>query len=203
MRVMIALLVFSSIMLTVVAAAEGCPVLISAECEGGWAWFGLRHDDANVGQGQSATLPCNTYLLDVEFMFRNSGNPNGGVPALLTGDEIHVTVMDTDGNVYGDAVATMPWDVGEDWITFSFGGIFLEAGFYHFAAWTDVPRQCSFAFCPGQDPYPDGDRIASLDGLAGPWFDFDHEVPFRIYLDNGPVSSETTTWSEVRSTYRP
>ena len=35
------------------ALAQDCPDLIEADCGGGTAWFGLRHDGANVGQGHT------------------------------------------------------------------------------------------------------------------------------------------------------
>ena len=167
----------------ILALAQDCPDLIFAECGGGSAYFGLRWDGANIGQGQTVLLPCPAYLLGVEFYFFNNGNPNGGVPPLVQGDPLYVTVMDLDMNIFGTATAPMPFNVGEDWILFPFDSLELAAGLYLFAAYTDVPGQCSFAFCPGQDPYPDGERYASLNGLAGPWVPWYgiHDVPFRVY----------------------
>ena len=36
---------------------------IELDCGGGTAWFGLRHDGANVAQGQSVTMPCDGAIL--------------------------------------------------------------------------------------------------------------------------------------------
>ena len=74
-------------------------------CDGGWAWFGLRHDGANVGQGHTLTLPCDGAPVSVEFQFSITGNPNGGVPSMIAGDEIHVVYMDADENPITTATA--------------------------------------------------------------------------------------------------
>jgi hypothetical protein len=184
------------------APANECPELIAVDCGGGSAWFGLRGDGANIAQGQTVTLPCDTYLLAVEFKFVNTGNPNGNVPSMVTGDPIYVTVFDLDMNDYGTATGLMPFDVGEDWIMFDFGQLPLDAGLYLMAAWTDVPRQCNVRFCPDQDPYPVGERYGSWDGYTGPWFPWYgiDDVPFRVYLDE-PVDAESATWSGVKATY--
>jgi hypothetical protein len=185
------------------AIADDCPSLISAECGGSSAWFGLRWDGAIVSQGQTVLLPCNANLLGVEFKFVNDGQPGGSVPPMITGDPIFVTVLDLNMNEYVTAMAPMPFDVGNDWIMFEFDNLELEAGLYLFAAWTDVPRHCSVPFCPDQGPYPDGERYGSVDGLAGPWFPWygSDDVPFRVYLDTGPVSTEAMTWAAVKSMY--
>ena len=47
--------------------ADECPDLLEADCSGGTSWFGLRHDGANVGQGQTATLICDSAVLGVYF----------------------------------------------------------------------------------------------------------------------------------------
>ena len=97
-RLSIAVAVAVAVAMAGPAWSGPCPDLISAECGGGSAWFGLRGDGANIGQGQTVTLPCDTAVLGVEFMFQGAGNPNGAVPSMVAGDEIHVVLMDADRN---------------------------------------------------------------------------------------------------------
>ena len=175
--------------LTVLLVAGGaqaqCPDLIEVDCGGGWAWFGLRHDGANVAQGHSLTLPCDGAPIAVEFQFQVTGNPNGGVPSMVAGDEIHVAFLDADDNFIMSATAAVPADVFTGWISFEFPpGMTVPDGQYKALAYTTVERQCSFAFCPDQDVYDGGTRLASLGGLDGPWFDFAHDAPMRFHIDS-------------------
>jgi hypothetical protein len=186
------------------AGALPCPNLISTECTGGSAWFGLRWDGANVGQGQTVLLPCEAVLTSVEFYVINTGQPNGGVPPMLAGDPISVTVFDPAMVPIATATANMPMNVGEGWIPFIFDSVTLGPGLYLFAAYTDVPRQASFRFCPTGDSYPDGERFSSLGGLGGPWFPNSGTIddPFRVHLLNGPVATQESTWGSVKALYR-
>jgi hypothetical protein len=189
------------------AVAQGCPDLLEADCGGGTAWFGLRHDGANIGQGQTVTLDCETAVLSVEFLFQVTGMPNGEVPSMIAGDEIHVVLMDADGNHLASATTAVPADVFTDWLEFSFPEDFVvPAGQYQLAAYTTVERQCAFAFCVGDgaDDYDGGQRIVSLNGIDGPWFDFGtgHDVPFRLHLDSGSVANEVNAWGSVKGLYR-
>ena len=181
-----------------------CPDLISAECGGGSAWFGLRGDGANVGQGQTVLLPCDALLTSVEFYLLNNGQPNQGVPPMVAGDPISVTVFDAAMVPVATATAAMPLDVGEGWISFIFDSAPLSPGLYLFAAYTDVPRQASMRFCPTGDAYPDGARHSSLGGLGGPWFPNGAMMddPFRVHLINGPTPTESGTWGSVKALYR-
>jgi hypothetical protein len=198
----------STIVLAVVVAGPAwsvpCPDLISAECGGGSAWFGLRGDGANIGQGQTVLLPCEAVLTSVEFYLINNGQPNGGVPPMLMGDPISVTVFDQNMLPRGTATALMPADVGEGWLPFVFVSVTLDPGLYLLVAYTDVPRQASFRFCPSGDAYPDGERYSSLNGLAGPWFPNSGTIddPFRVHLINGPTDTEAGTWGSVKNLYR-
>ena len=199
-----------SIVIVVVVAMVGpawsgpCPDLISAECGGGSAWFGLRWDGANIGQGQTVLLPCEALLTSVEFYLINNGQPNAGVPPMLAGDPISVTVLDQAMTPLGTATANMPWDVGDGWVSFEFESLTLSPGLYLMAAYTDVFRQASFRFCPTGDAYPDGERHSSLGGLAGPWFPNGGTIddPFRVHLISTPTATEAGTWGSVKALYR-
>ena len=183
------------------AALAQCPDLIELDCGGGSAWFGLRHDGANIGQGQTVTLECDAAILGVEFKFIVTGNPNGGVPSLVAGDEVHVAVVDADGLQIMMATSTIPADIFNDWLSFEFPeDMTVPAGVYLLAAYTTVPRQCGFWFCPGEDLYPDGVRMVSLDGIDGEWFSFPdgHDVPFRVHLNSNGVAIDAVTWSGVK-----
>jgi hypothetical protein len=48
------------ILLMASGVAWSCPDLIEVDCGGGSAWFGLRHDGANVAHGQSYLLDCSS-----------------------------------------------------------------------------------------------------------------------------------------------
>jgi hypothetical protein len=186
--------------------ADDCPDLIEAECAGGTAWFGLRHDGANVGQGQTITLPCDSEVLSIEFMFQVTGNPNGGIPSLVAGDEIHVALIDGEGNNLTTATTAVPADVFDDWLVFNFPeGMVVPAGQYQFSAYTTVERNCGFHFAYGEgsDCYDGGNRVASLNGIEGPWFDYGlNDTPFRLHLDNGTVDTEMHPWGSVKGLYR-
>ncbi len=189
------------------ALADECPEYLESGCDGGWAWFGLRHDGANVGQGQTVTLPCDTAVLSIDFMFHVTGNPNGGVPSMVSGDEIHVALMDVDSNIFHTATVALPADQYNDWITFSFPeGFIVPAGQYRFAVYTNVERQCNFAFCYGEgsDSYEGGSRSVSMNGIEGPWSEFGEgsDVPFQLYLEEGLVGTQIRTWDSVKGLYR-
>ncbi len=194
------------LMSSIPVMADECPDLIEADCAGGTAWFGLRHDDANVAQGQTATLPCEAEVLSIEFMFQVTGNPNGGVPSLVGGDEIHVALIDADGNNLVTATSAVPADIFDDWIEFTFPeGMVVPAGLYQFSAYTTVAGNCGFHFATGDDAdcYDGGNRVASLNGLEGPWFDFGaNDVPFRLHLSSSTVASEMRAWDSVKGLYR-
>jgi hypothetical protein len=186
------------------AALGQCPDLIELDCSGGTAWFGLRYDGANVAQGQTVTLPCDAAILGAEFYFHVTGNPNADVPSLMAGDEIHVTVVDDEGSYLMTATATVPADVYAGWIAFEFPeDVTVTAGVYLFAAYTNVERQCSMAFCPGEDLYADGVRMTSMAGLEGEWFEFldGHDVPFRVHL-NSTVPVAASQWTGVKALFR-
>jgi hypothetical protein len=188
--------------LAATSALADCPELIGTDCSGGYAWFGLRHDNANIGQGQSFLVECPSTLLGVEIVVRNTGNPNGGVPPMVAGDPIYLVIADMDFNTVATSEAVMPWDVGEDWVEFEFDD-HLEAGSYFWLAHTDVPRQASIAFCPDGDNYADGQRYSSLDGLAGPWFPNGDGIdnPFWVHLLPDQTPAESETWSAVKALY--
>jgi hypothetical protein len=193
------------LLLFTAGALAQCPDLIELDCGGGTAWFGLRHDGANVAQGQTVTLPCDGAILSAEFKFVITGNPNAGVPSLVAGDAIHVAVQDSDGLTIMMATATVPANVYSGWISFEFPeDMTVPAGVYLFAAYTTVEGQCSFAFCPDEDLYPEGVRMASLNGIDGPWFDFvdGHDVPFRVYVNSDSVAAETRSLSSIKGLFR-
>ena len=108
------------LMSSIPVMADECPDLIEADCAGGTAWFGLRHDGANVAQGHTVTLPCDAEVLSIEFMFQVTGNPNGGVPSMVAGDEIHVALIDAEGNNLVTATSAVPADVFDGWIEFTY-----------------------------------------------------------------------------------
>ncbi len=197
--------VLAALALFVGAASADCPELIEVDCGGGSAWFGLRHDGANIGHGQSFLLECNSLLLSVEMIVKNNGLPNGGVPPMVAGDPIYCVIADLEWNEYATGEAAMPFDVGEDWVSFDFNseGIPLDAGIYLWLLYTDVPRQASVIFCPEGDSYPDGERYASLDGLNGPWFPNPGTIddPFRVWLmPMTPVEDET--WGSIKAMFK-
>ena len=170
------------------AGTAPCPDNIFAECGGGSSWFGLRWDGANIACGQTVLLPCHSKLLQVEFDFYNRGLPNGGVPPMIQGDTISLALLDLDWNHYGTAQTIMPFDIGSGRVTFDFNNqdLVLQSGLYLFAAFTNVPRQCSMVFCPNQDPYPHGGRYSSDNGFAGPWQPSyaSADIPFRVHLSS-------------------
>jgi len=188
------------------ALAQDCPDLIEADCGGGMAWFGLRGDGANVAQGHTVTLPCDAMVVSVEFIFRVTGNPNGGIPSMVAGDEIHVALVDGDGNLLTSTTSTVPADQFNDWITFTFPeGFVVPAGQYAVQAYTLVERNCAFAFCydGDTDVYDGGGRVASYGGLEGPWFGFnDTDAPFRLHLEEGSVTNDARSWGSVKGLYR-
>lgn len=188
------------------ALAQDCPELIEADCGGGTAWFGLRHDGANVAQGHSVTLPCDATVISMEFIFVVSGNPNGGVPSMVAGDEINLALVDAEGNQLTTATTALPANQYNDWLTFTFAeGFVVPAGQYELRAYTTVERQCSMAFCVGDeaDVYDGGDRVASVNGLEGPWFEFSGtDAPFRLHLDPGTVANDARAWGSVKGLYR-
>lgn len=193
-----------TILLATSALAQ-CPDLIELDCVGGTAWFGLRHDDAVIGQGQTVTLPCDAAVLEVEFHFVITGNPNGGVPSMVAGDEIHVTMIDGDGLHYMTATNTVPTDIFNGWIAFDFAeDMVVPAGNYLFAAYTTVPRWGSMVFCPGEDLYPDGERMSSASGLEGPWWPFGdgHDIPFRLHTNPDLVAASAETWTAVKGLFQ-
>lgn len=187
-------------------AIAQCPDLIEANCDGGTAWFGLRHDGAQVGQGQSFTMECNAEVLGAEFRFVVTGNPNGGIPSMVAGDDIHVILMDADENVLTSATTALPADIYDDWLAFDFPpGMVVPAGQYRVLAYTEVSRNCAFRFGYGEgaDCYDGGTRWASLGGLEGPWFDMGPgDVPFRVHLNDGQVGAELRSWDSVKGLYR-
>ncbi len=75
-----------------------------------------------------------------------------------------------------------------------------------FAAYTLVERNCAFAFCYGgdNDVYDGGGRVASLNGLEGPWFGFGEgdDAPFRLHLESGTVANDSRAWGSVKGLYR-
>ncbi len=194
------------LMTAIPALANQCPDLVEADCAGGTAWFGLRHDGANIGQGQSVTLICDSAILGVDFMFVVTGNPNGGVPSLLAGDEIHVDLIDADENHLVTVTTAVPTDLFDDWLEFSFpDGLVVPAGEYRFAAYTTVERVCAFRFGYGEgaDCYDGGYRVTSYNGSEGPWFhSTTNDVPFRLHLDSSSVATEILSWGSVKGMYR-
>ncbi len=194
------------LMSSIPVMADECPDLIEADCAGGTAWFGLRHDGANVGQGHKVTLPCDAEVLSIEFMFQVTGNPNGGVPSMVAGDEIHVALIDADGNNLITATTVVPADLFNGWLEFTFPeGMVVPAGLYQFSAYTTVERNCAFHFAVGEgaDCYDGGNRVASLNGIEGPWFDYGvTDAPFRLHLSSSTVASEMRAWDSVKGLYR-
>lgn len=186
--------------------AHACPELIEAECAGGSAWFGLRHDGANIGQGHTVTLICDSAVISAEFMFIVGGNPNGGVPSMVAGDEIHVALLDADGNLMTTATTALPSDIFDDWLEFDFpGNVVVPAGQYKIVAYTTVEKQCSFRFAygDGADCYDGGARIVSVNGLEGPWSDGGvNDAPFRLHVMEGIVANESRVLGSVKGLYR-
>jgi hypothetical protein len=113
-------------------------------------------------------------------------------------------MVDLNWNEYGTATAGMPFDVGNDWMSFDFSALDLklDPGTYVLLVYTNVPRQASIEFCTG-DFYPGGVRYTSLNGLAGPWTTFPGlDIPFRVTVEDNPVSVESDTWGGVKALYR-
>lgn len=204
----IPLMILSILMVSFVPAlATDCPDFIESGCDGGWAWFGLRHDGAVLAQGQTVTLECDSAVLSMEYMFRITGNPNGDVPSMVAGDEIHLALMDTEFNTYYTVTTAVPADVFTGWLAFDFPeGFIVPAGQYLFAAYTEVDRQCSFGFCYGgnDDTYEGGTRRVSSNGIEGPWPEYSNgnDVPFRLYLEEGTVDTVESAWGGVKGLYR-
>lgn len=203
------LLIISSILLFASSPVLGqiCPEYIESGCEGGFAHFGMRYDGANIGQGQSVTFPCDAAVDSVEFKFRVTGVDNLSYPSLVTGDEIHVALMDVTGNILSTAVTALPVDVFTDWLIFTFpAGLVVPAGEYRFLAYTTVPRNCSFVFCygAGSDTYDGGQRYSSMGGLDSLWFPngTGADVAFRLHVREGQVANETRSWGAVKGLYR-
>ena len=188
------------------ALADDCPELISADCDGGTAWFGLRHDDANVAQGQTVTLDCDSAINQVEFRFRVTGNPNGGVPSMVAGDEIHLALVDSDDMILVTVTTALPADIFDDWLAFTFPeGFVVPAGVYRLSAYTLVPRNCSIHFATGDNSncYDGGHRVVSLDGIDGLWFDFgDGDIPFRLYVTPDTVANDRLVWGSIKGLFR-
>ncbi len=88
--------------------ALGCPDYQEADCDTGWAWFGLRGDDSNISQGQIVTLDCDASVVRAEFKFQIPTNPNQGVPPMVVGDEIQATLMDMDSNIINTTTSLIP-----------------------------------------------------------------------------------------------
>ena len=203
------LLIILSILLlaSVPVLGQSCPDYIESGCDGGFAAFGMRYDGANVGQGQSVTLPCDAVVDSVEFKFRVTGVYTLGYPSMVAGDEVHVMLMDATGNQLSDVVTALPADVFTDWLTFAFpAGLIVPAGEYKFLAYTTVPRNCSFLFCYGgvNDTYDGGQRYSSLEAPDGLWFPngTGEDVPFRLHVREGLVANETRSWGAVKGLYR-
>ncbi|MCP4291523.1 MAG: hypothetical protein GY780_06780 [bacterium] len=197
------ILVFGTLSTTAVA----CPDYQESGCEGGWSWFGLRHDGANVAQGQSVTLHCDAALESIEFLFRFSGGMNNGVPSMVAGDEISVSVMDSDFNVFTTVTVLAPDDLFQEWIEFSFpAGLVVPAGQYIIAAHTTAQGWSSMGFCygAGADTYEGGSRITSLGGLQGPWSPIQEgpDIPFRLHLSDSSVAAENVQWDSLKGMYR-
>jgi len=104
------------------------------------------------------------------------------------------------------ATTALPTDIYDDFLEFTFPSNFVvPAGLYQFAAYTSVPGQCSlrFAFGDGADCYDGGNRIASLNGLDGPWFDYGvNDIPFRLHLMEDLVANESMVWGSFKGLYR-
>jgi hypothetical protein len=139
-------------------------------------------------------------------MVGNNGQPNSGVPPMIEGDPMFCAIADPDFVIYGVSEAIMPWDVGQDWVTFDFSALDLdlEAGSYFWLLYTEVPRQASVVFCPDGDEYPDGGRYASLGGIDGPWFPNDGVMddPFRAHLLPLVTPVQDSVWGIVKALYR-
>ena len=172
---------------------------IAQEVGAGWAWLGTRpltvgsEELVNIGQGQSFTLGAPGVVMSVEVPIRLTGNQNGGIPSLVTGDLLHAAIY---GPVAGiplqTATTALTFDVGEPWVTFTFDErVPLYAGQeYILGIYTDAPRQGSIGFCPGgtdPDPYPYGMRYASIERVGSPmvWQSGygDTDLLFRIDLE--------------------
>ena len=187
--------------------AAACPEYQESGCGGGWSWFGLRHDNANIAQGQTVTLDCEAALVSVEFLFRFSGTPNNGVPSMVAGDDISVSVFDTDYNVLATVTVPAPADVFEEWIEFPFSAdLIVPAGQYLIAAHTTAQGWSSMGFCYGEgsDTYEGGSRNGSVNGLEGPWgvFQEGDDIPFRLHLDESAVATEQIVWGSIKGMYR-
>ena len=200
-------------LMTHAAVLADCPPLIQTGCahgiRTGIVWFGLRHDGANIGVGQSVTFECPTRLLGVEFQFAVHGTGNNGVPPLLPGDEVQMSVLKLSGVVLMTVTATLTGPinggVNAPWIFFDFSEVEhrLDPGQYLLATHTDLPQQDGVSYCNYDDDYAGGERRISHNGLAGPWFpEAAHDLPFRIYREPYPVASSLITWSTVKATYR-
>jgi len=188
------------------AMADDCPDLIEGQCSGGSAWFGLRYDGAVVSQGQTVTLVCDSAVLSAEFMFIVNGNSNVGVPSMVAGDEIHLALADSEGNHMVTATAVIPSDIFDGWLNFVFTENFVvPAGQYQLLAYTTVERQCGFRFAVGvgADCYEGGNRVASLNGINGPWFDFGaNDTPFRLNILEDVLPNVSRTWDSIKGLYR-
>jgi len=187
--------------------AVACPDYQESGCGGGWSWFGLRYDGANIAQGQTVTLDCDAAIVSVEFLFRLSGTPNNDVPSMVAGDDISVSVFDTDYNVLATVTLLAPADVFEEWMEFQFpDDLIVPAGQYLIAAHTTAQGWGSMGFCYGEgsDTYEGGSRTGSVNGLEGPWAPFDEgdDIPFRLYLDESSVATEQVVWGSIKGMYR-
>jgi hypothetical protein len=203
------LLIISSILLlgSLPVLGQACPELIESGCAGGLATFGLRYDDANVGQGQSVTLTCDSEIHSIDFGFMVSGIFNLGYPSMVAGDEIHVMLADATGNQLSTATVALPADVYNDWLTFTFpAGVIVPAGEYKFLAYTTVPRNCAFRYCTGEgaDPYAGGQHYSSLVSPDGLWFPngTGQDASFRLHVTEGEVANEASSWGSVKGLYR-
>jgi hypothetical protein len=203
------LLIILSILLlgSLPVLGQACPDYIESGCDGGFAMFGLRYDGANVGQGQSVTLPCDSQIHSIDFKFRVTGNVTSSYPSMVAGDEVFVVLVDAAGNHLSTAMTALPADVFTDWLTFTFAaGLVVPAGEYKFLAYTTVPRNCSFLFCAGgdNDTYAGGQRYATLVGVDGLWFPMGNgdDVPFQLRVSEGLVANEDRSWGAVKGLYR-
>ena len=166
--------------------------LIDNDCDGGTAYFGLRSDGANVGQGQSITVTERSVITHVEFEFVIPSGPSSGIDPLGPGDLISFQVQHFGGGWITGTAAPVPGTPGPHWIDFDLPllGPVLEPGQYQLLAVTVYPRYASVTFCPDGDPYPGGDRFASLNGIAGPWFSHADDLAFRVYGYHVPSSEQ-------------
>ncbi len=186
--------------------AVACPEYYESGCDGGWAYFGLRFDDANMAHGQIITLDCDASVSSVEFLYRVSGNPIHDMPSLVEGDEITAAVMDMDNNIIVTTSNTVPADIYTGWIEFVFPeGFIVPAGQYKVVTTTNVPRQCTIGFCyEGEDLYDGGQRTVSSNGIDGPWgvYENDYDLAFRLHLNEGSVPTQTRHWGSIKGMYR-